>query len=44
MRRKSEAADRMFTSLVEHMNEAIRLDVGQKFEKNVEVPSWLTTI
>jgi hypothetical protein len=44
MRRKSDAADRMFTSLVAHMNEAIRLDVGQKFEKNVEVPSWLTTI
>lgn len=43
MRRKSEAADRMFTSLVAHMNEAIRLDVGQKFEKRVEVPSWLTT-
>lgn len=41
MRRKSEAADRMFTSLVAHMNEAIRLDVGQKFDKNVEVPSWL---
>ena len=41
MRRKAEAADRMFTSLVAHMNEAIRLDVGQKFEKKVEVPSWL---
>lgn len=41
MRRKSEAADRMFTSLVAHMNEAIRLDVGQKFEKEVEAPSWL---
>ena len=41
MRRKSEAADRMFSSLVSHMNEAIRLDVGQKFEKEVEAPSWL---
>jgi hypothetical protein len=29
------------TAAVEHMNEAIRLDVGQKFEKKVEVPSWL---
>lgn len=41
MRRKSEAADRMFSALVSHMNEAIRLDVGQKFEKKVEVPSWM---
>ncbi len=41
MRRKSEAADRMFSSLVSHMNEAIRLDVGQKYEKEVEAPSWL---
>jgi hypothetical protein len=41
MQRKSAAADRMFTSLVEHMNNAIRIDAGYKFEKDIEVPSWL---
>ena len=41
MRRKSEAADRMFSALVSHMNEAMKLDVSSKYEKHVEVPSWL---
>jgi hypothetical protein len=41
MRRKSENADQMFTRIVQHMNESIRLDSGYKFEKNVEVPEWL---
>lgn len=41
MRRKSENADRMFTRIVQHMNESVRLDTGYKFEKNEEVPSWL---
>lgn len=41
MRRKSAAADRMFTLLVHHMHEAIKIDGGYKFEKKVEAPSWL---
>jgi hypothetical protein len=41
MRRKSEAADRMFSMLVEHMHQAISIDAGYKFTKRVEVPSWL---
>jgi len=41
LRRKSEAADRMFTELVAHMNNAMRLDRSAHYEKPVEVPSWL---
>ena len=41
LRRKSEAADRMFTELVAHMNDAMRLDRGAKYERAVEVPAWL---
>lgn len=41
MRRKSEAADRMFTRLVQHMNEANQIKVGQQFDIKTEVPSWL---
>lgn len=41
MRRKAEAADRMFSALVAHMNEAMRLDHSITFVKPMEVPSWL---
>jgi hypothetical protein len=41
MRRKSENADKMFTRIVQHMNESVRLEVGYKFEKKEEVPAWL---
>jgi hypothetical protein len=41
MKRKSENADRMFSRIVQHMNESVRLDTGYKFEKNEEVPAWL---
>lgn len=41
LRRKSEAADRMFTELVAHMNGAMRLERGARYEKGIEVPSWL---
>jgi hypothetical protein len=41
LRRKSEAADRMFTELVSHMNDAMRLDRGANYNRKVEVPSWL---
>jgi len=41
LRRKSEAADRMFSELVAHMNDAMRLDRGARYEKQVGVPAWL---
>jgi hypothetical protein len=41
LRRKSEAADRMFSSLVEHMNEALKLAQSNGFKRKVKVPSWL---
>lgn len=42
MRRKSEAADRMFSALVSHMNNAMRLDRGVTFDRSMEVPTWLS--
>jgi hypothetical protein len=41
LRRKSEAADRMFAELVAHMNDAMRVARGAKYETAVEVPAWL---
>lgn len=41
MRRKSAAADRMFTRLVEHMNDALQIKTEQTFDVKEEVPSWL---
>jgi hypothetical protein len=41
MRRKSDAADRMFSLLVEHMSEAIKIESGYEFTKQTEVPAWL---
>ena len=41
LRRKSDAADRMFSELVAHMNDAMRLERGARYEKPVEVPAWL---
>jgi hypothetical protein len=41
LERKSEAADRMFDSLLEHMNEALHIDRQTTFETPTEVPSWL---
>lgn len=42
LRRKSEASDRMFTELVAHMNDAMRLDRGARYEQRVGVPAWLS--
>jgi Helicase conserved C-terminal domain len=42
LRRKSAAADRMFSSLVEHMNGALRIERRNEYVKRVEVPSWLS--
>ena len=41
LRRKSEAADRMFSNLVAHMNDAMRVERGTKYELSVEAPAWL---
>lgn len=41
MKRKSENAGRMFTRIVQHMNESVRLDTGYKFDKEEEVARWL---
>lgn len=41
MGRKAAAAERMFTLLVEHMNNAMRVDTGYRFTRDVEVPTWL---
>ncbi len=41
MQRKSAACDRMFTMLVSHMHEAQMIESGYKFNKTVEVPTWL---
>lgn len=42
LRRKSEQADKMFVSLVAHMNDAMRVERGGEFTALVEVPTWLT--
>jgi hypothetical protein len=39
--RKAEAADKMFSDLVAHMNDELRVDRGREYPNNVEVPSWL---
>ena len=41
LQRKSEAADKMFDRLVEHMNEAQHIDRMVSYSNAVEVPSWL---
>lgn len=41
LRRKAEAADKMFTNLVGFMNDAIRIDRNVNFNLKPEVPSWL---
>ncbi len=41
LQRKADAADRMFTELVSHMNNAIRVERGIKFTEKERVPEWL---
>lgn len=41
LKRKSEAADRMFTDLVNYMNDILKIDRNREFEKEMEVPIWL---
>ena len=41
LRRKADAAEVMFAELVEHMNDAMRIDRGVNYDKTPEVPTWL---
>lgn len=41
LRRKAAQADRMFTRLVEHMNDALGVERARDFALSEEVPSWL---
>jgi hypothetical protein len=41
LRRKSEQADRMFSELVAHMNDALRIGRVTEYTKAPEVPAWL---
>lgn len=40
---KSKAADRMFSAMVEHMNDAIAIDRSLHFNKRESLPSWLSS-
>jgi hypothetical protein len=42
LRRKSLAADRMFTELVAHMNDAMRRAPGAAYADSVTLPNWLS--
>ena len=42
LRRKSDAAERMFESLVRHMGDALAVDHKRKFTQAERVPSWLS--
>lgn len=44
MKRKAEAADRMFNRLVAHMNDAIKIKIDDKFNKKEKIPLWLLQI
>lgn len=39
--RKSVAADRMFSSLVQYMQESVHIDRGVKFTEEEKIPLWL---
>lgn len=41
LQRKATAADRMFSALVAHMNDALHLRMVNEFSMREEVPSWL---
>lgn len=44
LRRKAAQADAMFTALIAHMNNAIRVDRSRNHTQNMEVPAWLTSL
>jgi hypothetical protein len=41
LKRKAAAADKMFSSLVAHMNESMKIETNLKYENKEELPSWL---
>lgn len=41
LQRKAQQADKMFDSLVKHMNDSIKVDRSIKFTKTQENPQWL---
>jgi hypothetical protein len=41
LQRKSDAAQEMFSRLVQYMSDAIKIDKASHYTKRVEVPSWL---
>ena len=41
LKRKADQIDKMFASLVEHMNNTMDISRDYKFDKKVEAPSWL---
>jgi hypothetical protein len=41
LQRKAKAADKMFSDLVTHMNQSIRIDRGAAFTQPQEAPQWL---
>jgi hypothetical protein len=41
LRRKAEQADRMFSALVRHMNDALAVEAQAEFYEQIEVPAWL---
>jgi hypothetical protein len=44
LQRKSAQADQMFTELVAHMRDELKIQRTSDFNRAVEVPAWLTTI
>ena len=43
LQRKSDAADEMFSRLVELMNDSLQIKRTNPFQKKTEVPSWLSS-
>lgn len=41
LKRKADAADKMFSELVYHMNESLTIGRENNFKKQEEIPSWL---
>ena len=44
LQRKAEAADRMFTALVDHMRDALHVHLPSYVNQTPHVPEWLTSI
>lgn len=42
LQRKAQQADLMFSALIHHMNDALRIDRERTFTEPMEVPTWLS--